>query len=60
MINGLAQILVVVESDPKYAGKNHLPGGKCNVGETRHACAIREVQEEVNIDLRGHETAWTT
>eukprot|EP01047_Picozoa_sp_COSAG01_P059859 COSAG01_NODE_7251_length_3282_cov_6.586868_2_plen_105_part_00 len=44
---------MVVESDPKYSGKYNLPGGKCNVGETRHACAIREVMEEVNVDLNG-------
>jgi 8-oxo-dGTP diphosphatase len=28
------------------------PGGKCDAGESLHACLLRELREELNIDAR--------
>lgn len=35
----------------RHAGQMALPGGKVNEGETLEACAIRELQEELGLEL---------
>jgi len=39
------------KDDAVLAGFWEFPGGKCDPGEAPRACAIREVREEVGIDV---------
>ncbi|WP_319202172.1 (deoxy)nucleoside triphosphate pyrophosphohydrolase [uncultured Ilyobacter sp.] len=41
--------------DKKFGGKWELPGGKLEVGESIEDCMKRELKEELNISIKGHE-----
>ena len=40
---------------PVVAGKWEFPGGKIEDGETQEACVLREIKEELGIDVVLHE-----
>lgn len=44
--------LLVQESKAKCYGKWSLPAGHLDIGETLFECAIREVKEETNCDVK--------
>lgn len=46
------RVLLARRTKPPYAGAFSLPGGLVEVGETLAAAALREVQEELQIDAR--------
>ncbi|MGH6857773.1 MAG: NUDIX hydrolase [Methylocella sp.] len=46
------RVLLARRAKPPYAGAFSLPGGLVEVGETLAAAALREVQEELQIDAR--------
>jgi 8-oxo-dGTP diphosphatase len=43
------QILLIRKKRGLGAGKINAPGGRLEIGETPHECAIRETQEEVGL-----------
>ena len=46
------RVLLARRTRPPFAGAFSLPGGMVEVGETLAAAALREVQEELQIDAR--------
>lgn len=40
----------------RHAGQMALPGGKVNEGETVEACAMRELHEELGLEVSEHDT----
>ncbi|MGH6838850.1 MAG: NUDIX hydrolase [Methylocella sp.] len=46
------RVLLARRARPPYSGAFSLPGGLVEVGETLEAAALREVQEEVQVDAR--------
>ncbi|MGH6834592.1 MAG: NUDIX hydrolase [Methylocella sp.] len=46
------QVLLARRTKPPFAGAFSLPGGLVEAGETLAAAALREVQEEVQVDAR--------
>lgn len=46
--------LMIVRRSPemRLGGKWEFPGGKVDVGESPEACIVREIQEELLIDIR--------
>ena len=40
---------------PVVAGKWEFPGGKIEDGETQEACVLREIKEELGVDVLLHE-----
>ncbi|MGH6848927.1 MAG: NUDIX hydrolase [Methylocella sp.] len=46
------RVLLARRTKPPYAGAFSLPGGLVEVGETLEVAALREVQEELQIDAR--------
>ncbi|PZR87067.1 MAG: NUDIX hydrolase [Hyphomicrobiales bacterium] len=46
------RVLLARRAKPPFAGAFSLPGGLVEVGETLEAAALREVQEELQIDAR--------
>ena len=45
------KVLIAKRSDGKYRGFWEFPGGKVETGETPENALIREVKEELNIDI---------
>jgi 8-oxo-dGTP diphosphatase len=39
-------------ADTHLAGKWEFPGGKVNEGESEEACIIREIREELGVEIR--------
>ena len=55
-INRQRQILLLLRDDiPTIPFPNHwdLPGGRVEPGETPEACIVREMKEEIDLDLEG-------
>lgn len=50
-----AEVLLVRRKAPPYAGRWSLPGGAVEVGETMHEAVVREVREEVGLDVEPME-----
>ena len=53
-INRLQQVLLLLRDDvTTIAYPNHwdLPGGHVEIGETPEACIVREMKEEIDLDL---------
>ena len=51
LVRSNGDVLCTEETAKSYQGKLMLPGGKLEPGETPLDGAIREVREEVNLDL---------
>lgn len=53
IFNDEQQVLIAQRSSPSTnAGMWEFPGGKLEVDETPDECIIREIKEELNIDIR--------
>ena len=56
--NRKRQVLLLLRDDiPTIPYPNHwdLPGGHVEDGETPHACIVREMKEEIDLDLVGFD-----
>lgn len=49
--NAQGQVLLVQRGRPPRQGTWGLPGGLIDIGESLHAAALREVKEELDIDV---------
>lgn len=52
ILNQESKILLVQEKKPASYGKYNLPGGHLEIGEKMVAGVIREVKEEVHLDIQ--------
>lgn len=56
-INGHREVLLLLRDDIStipYPGMWDIPGGHVDAGETPYGCIVREMKEEMGIDLAGH------
>ncbi len=57
LINSHDEVLLLLRDDIPaipYPGMWDLPGGHVEPGETPFACIVREISEEMGLDLTGH------
>ena len=56
-INDRQEVLLLLRDDIPtipYPGRWDIPGGHVELGETPSECIVREMKEEMGIDLTGH------
>jgi len=57
-INDHLEVLLLLRDDIPtipYPGMWDIPGGHVEPGETSSACIVREMKEEMDLDLTGHQ-----
>jgi mutator protein MutT len=55
ILNEKEEVLLLRRADGKFKGCLTMPGGKVEPGETLSEAMIREVKEETNLDVIGHQ-----